>query len=144
LDPSHSRNQAVLEVRRLLRSGNFERVVVVDQHGYLDVGALLRDQVKVELVHMGNYEEVLRGLTCARPCLLLQAPGEYANAPRWVKKWSDDEQRSYDRYAAALANFPRLAGWGTERMALLDPQTPQKADEIVLRRVDVPIRAQSP
>ena len=137
LDRTFSRNQAVLEIIKLIESGNYSRQVIIDQHSYTDVRAFIEKGIPVVLINLFNYQQELEKIEHAdKPTLGLYAVGKgEAPFPQWEGKWNDEERALYDRYLKYLSGFKTVAKFGNNPMFLLDWGPVDSGDEIVIFEV---------
>jgi len=105
-----TRNEIERRAIEAWRSGGYDPVIVVDQHGYFDLRMLRRAGMRPIYVNLFNYEEVLRGLDRSVDHLLLLSPGSYATDPSWWRPWetpwTPETARRYDAYRVRLDAFP--------------------------------------
>jgi hypothetical protein len=92
------------------QSGNYDRTILVDQHGYFDLRMLRLAGMRPVYVNLFKDEEVLRGLDQSVDHLLLFSPGSYGTDPSWwrpwMTQWTPETARRYDAYRARLDAFP--------------------------------------
>jgi len=133
LDGNMSRNQAVLEMIKLIQSGNYSKRVIIDQHSYTDIRAFLERGITVTLVNMFNFEQELGKIEGDnKPTLGLYAPGKGAGSAAWEGKWNDRECSLYDSYVKYLSGFKTVANFGRNPMFLLDWGPVDPDDKIVV------------
>jgi hypothetical protein len=133
LDPAMSRNRATLVIWNLLKSGNYDEHVIVDQHSYSDLRFLFDRHVPVVMINAWNFQEVFDGLKgCQKPVLGLHVPGAYDDKtmPSWVGKWKPEWENQYDEFHQFLASLPRVYNFDGNRMKLLD-WSPVRGDDSV-------------
>jgi hypothetical protein len=118
------------------QSGNYDRTILVDQHGYFDLRMLRLAGMRPVYVNLFNDEEVLRGLDRSVDHLLLFSPGSYATDPSWwrpwMTRWTPETARRYHTYRARLDAFPvceEIAG-PPQRLLWTGPVAPD--DHMVL------------
>jgi hypothetical protein len=118
------------------QSGNYDRTILVDQHGYFDLRTLRLAGMRPVYINLFNDEEVLRGLDQSVDHLLLLSPGSYATDPSWwrpwMTRWTPETARRYDTYRARLDAFPvceEIAG-PPQRLLWTGPVAPD--DQMVL------------
>jgi hypothetical protein len=118
------------------QSGNYDRTILVDQHGYFDLRMLRLAGMRPVYVNLFNDEEVLRGLDQSVDHLLLFSPGSYATDSSWwrpwMTRWTPETARRYDTYRARLDAFPvceEIAG-PPQRLLWTGPVAPD--DHMVL------------
>jgi hypothetical protein len=132
LDRTMSRNQAALEMIKLIETGNYSRRVIIDQHSYTDIRAFLEKGISVTLINMFNFRQELGDIgDDNKPTLGLYAPGKGTGSAEWEGKWNDQECSLYDGYVKYLSGFETIAKFGSDPMFLLD-WGPVSPNDIIL------------
>src|SRR5258708_5023341 len=136
MDTRASRNQAVLEMIRLVESGQYANQVITDQHSYTDIRAFLERGISVTLINSFNFEQQLRKIaSTGKPVLGLYAPGEDTAEEKWEGKWDDKERARYHAYLEYLEKFQTVTQFGSKPMPLLDWAPPDADDRVVIFEV---------
>jgi hypothetical protein len=139
LDPTMSRNRAILVIWNLLKSGNYDRQVIVDQHSYADLRFFFDRNVPVVMINAWNFREVLDEFKGGKkPVLGFYVPGVYEDktVPSWVGKWTPEWEEQYDEFRGALASLPRVYNYEGQDMKLLSWSPIQADDSVFVFRVD--------
>ena len=137
LDQMMTRNQAVLEIIKLIKSGKYCNQVVIDQHSYTDVHAFLEKGISVVLINLFNYQQELKRVeTADKPTLVLYVPGKSEASESWEGKWDNEEQSRYETYLKCLSGFSTVAQFGGEPMLLLDWAPVNPSDKVVICQVE--------
>ena len=132
LDQAVSRNQAVLEVIRLIESGNYAKQVIIDQHSYTDVRAFLEKGIGIKLINVFNFQRELEEIRGDKPTLGLYVPGLGRGSAGWEGQWNDQESGLYDRYLKCLSAFKTVAQFGSNPMLLLDWAPVDPSDRVLV------------
>ena len=136
LDRMVTRNQAVLEMIRLIESGNYSKQVIIDQHSYTDIRAFLEKGISVTLINVFNFQREFKKIEPAnKPTLGLYVPGNCAAPEEWEGKWNKEECSLYKDYLKQLSGFETIAKFGNHPMFLLDWAPVNYADEVVIFEV---------
>jgi hypothetical protein len=133
LDPTISRNRATLEIWKLLKTGNYDQRVMVDQHSYSDLRFFFDRGVPVVMINAWDFQEVLNGLAGAqKPVLGLHVPGVYEDksVPSWVGRWTPEWEEQYDEFDRWLSTLPRIYNFDGNKMRLLDWTPVQGGDSV--------------
>jgi hypothetical protein len=138
LDRDVSRNQAVLEIIRLIERGNYAKQVIIDQHSYTDVRAFLEKGIPVKLINVFNFQRELEEIRGDKQTLGLYVPGKGSGSAAWEGKWNDQDSALYDRYLNYLLGFETVAKFGSNPMFLLDWGPVDPADEVVIFETNRP------
>ena len=110
LDPSHTRNRAVLYACEKVRSGDYQKTVLVDQHGYIDLDAFQTRDVDARYIDMfGAFAGGRPVFEGSRKVLVLHVPGSINRVEGWDRNWTPEERARYNRFRSAITNFPRVA-----------------------------------
>ena len=137
LDQIVTRNQAVLEMIKLIQSGKYCNQVVIDQHSYTDVHAFLEKGISVALINLFNYQQELKRVeTADKPTLALYVPGKSEASESWEGKWNNQEQSRYEAYLKCLSGFNTVAQFGDEPMLLLDWAPVNPRDKVLICQVE--------
>jgi hypothetical protein len=137
LDQTVTRNQAVLEMIKLIKSGKYCNQVVIDQHSYTDVHAFLEKGISVVLINLFNYQQQLKKVeTADKPTLALYAPGKSEASESWEGKWSSEEKSGYEAYLKCLSGFKTVVQFGDEPMLLLDWAPVNPCDKVLICQIE--------
>lgn len=137
LDQTVTRNQAVLEIVKLIKSGKYCNQVVIDQHSYTDVHAFLEKGISVLLINLFNYQQQLKMVESAdKPTLALYVPGKSEASESWEGKWSSEEKSRYAAYLKCLSGFKTVAQFGDQPMLLLDWAPVNPSDKVLIGQVE--------
>lgn len=132
LDRAVSRNQAVLEIIRLIESGNYAKQVIIDQHSYTDVRAFLEKGIPVKLINVFNFQRELEEIRGDKPTLGLYVPGLGRGSVAWEGKWNVQESALYDRYLKCLSAFSTVAQFGSNPTLLLEWAPVDPSDRVIV------------
>jgi len=138
LDPTHSRNQAVLHVVKQLLQEDDRIEIVVDQHSYLDLREFLERGKQPVYINALNFERVLsepEGKSNLAPRIVIYAPGTTAVQPDWKGRWKPEMEARYTAYIATLEKLPTLATFGQNPCALLEWAPPATNDLVKIARI---------
>jgi len=106
--PNISRNQAVDQVLKLIKENpqRYEKVVLVDQHAFIDVRRLLLNKADYRFMNIDNYQEILSTPSSKRRLILF--------CPLGLEQLSPDYYRygDYQNYARTLGRYPKLFEYG--------------------------------
>ena len=127
-----SRNQAVLEIIRLIESGNYAKQVIVDQHSYTDVRAFLEKGIPVKLINVFNFQTGARRDQEAINNARALRTGKGSGSAAWHGQWNEQDSALYDRYLNYLLGFQTVAKFGSSPMFLLDWGPVDPDDEVVI------------
>jgi hypothetical protein len=133
LDQTVSRNQAVLEMIKLIESGKYSKQVIIDQHSYTDIHAFLEKGLPVTLINVFNYQQELGELAHTTNSVLgLYVQGKGMAPESWEGKWNDEECSLYEGYLNYLSGFKTIAKFGNHPALLLDWGPVDCTDEVVI------------
>jgi hypothetical protein len=139
LDPAISRNRATVAIWNLLKTGKYDKHVIIDQHSYTDLRFFFDRHLPVAMINAWNFRKVLDGLKhCQKPILGLYVPGVYADnsVPSRVGEWTPEWAKNYDDFHEELASFPRLYNFDGNRMKLLDWSPVLEGDSVFVFTFD--------
>lgn len=96
--------------------------ILVDQHSYTDLRALLLAGANVRYVNALNFNEVTTAARNSGPdgCVVLFCPGTTQVPSDWMGIWTPEMSASYDGYMRSLEGLPVLMKTGETRFPLLN------------------------
>jgi hypothetical protein len=142
LDPVHNRNLATTAAIRLAQKQGYERVVLVDQHSYLDLRAFRINDLEPKYVNLADFNEVIARLPPGKRYVVVFSRGDYTVARDRIREageWSAGTKEAYDIYLAELLNLPNLRHFLGKPQRLLYASPVEPDDEMFISVLSTPL-----
>jgi len=140
LSPSFTRNQASVLAIQEIEKNKYSKVILVDQHSYIDLRIFYKHNLNPIYINMYNYKEVLEKFQSNpsenESAILLVVPGQANVIKSWMGHWDAESQSEYKGYLNKLTTFKLLqVVKGDKEFELLDDAPVPRSNNVEVRLV---------